>query len=406
MGIKKGDTISSIDSLATVWQGRISGLNLFNLVKVRALNDTLQIDVLERYYSWVKPYLQWADRNFNVWWQSRDPSRLIYGGTLYLNNLMGLNHKAWVTAIRGYNHSLEAGYQTEFNRHDKGIAWWARGYYWTNHELWYTALRDTLRFLEVNERPAQRNAGAEFGLKERLNYFNTLIQTVGYNYYNLDTSLKAQTSEYLFSFPEQNEFFLRFEYIRDLRNQRDYPSNGSLLKFGIRQAWYGKGSYGNAWLRYSGFLPVRPDKRLVLATLFAGNINTDAMPYRFSRQLGYQNDYVRGYEPYVSDGRGFVLGRSGLRYAIFSNKKLVFMKSGRFFNYAVVPVSLWFNIFADAGRVIQPWNSAINPLSAQWQRGLGAGVDLIAWYSAMARFEFSINHLNKGNFNLSFRNAF
>ena len=122
MGVSKGDTVPKADSMLSVWQKRISGLNLFNFVDLGLKGDTISIKVLERIYIWPKPYLQWADRNFNVWWQTKDLQRLVYGGTLYLNNLHGLNHSAYVTVISGYNQMLEFGYKSAFAEHSNGWA--------------------------------------------------------------------------------------------------------------------------------------------------------------------------------------------------------------------------------------------------------------------------------------------
>jgi hypothetical protein len=77
-----------------------------------------------------------------------------------------------------------------------------------------------------------------------------------------------------------------------------------------------------------------------------------------------------------------------------------------FSSYFNVPISLWFNIFADAGRVYKPFDAQLNPISAQWQGGMGIGFDMIVCYTAMARIEYTMNAIGRAAFNVSYKNAF
>lgn len=409
IGYEIGDTVPYADSMAQVWQGRISGLNLFNFVEVQAKNDTVIIRVAERYYTWARPMLQWADRNFNVWWQTRDPERLIYGGTLFLNNLAGLNHSAFITAIAGYNRVLDAGYSVPFRSHRNSWGFAVRAYYWTNHELWYQTRGNVLQFMHKSDGSIQENAGAGTVLRRRMSYFSRLELGLGWGYTRIDSAAAAASPDYLYKGLSQQEYFTKVEYILDHRNQRDYPTSGYLLRTGVAYTQFNTLRSGDfmaeGWFRGSVFIPLNPKRNAVLASAISGGLNNPAT-YRLSRQLGYGSDYVRGYEPYVADGNGFILGKLAFRKALVNKKAVVVKGPAWLKNYTRIPLSLWFNIFADAGRVIQPREVAENPLSASWFRGTGIGVDVIAWYSAMMRAEYSFNHLGEGVFNLTFNNAF
>jgi hypothetical protein len=78
----------------------------------------------------------------------------------------------------------------------------------------------------------------------------------------------------------------------------------------------------------------------------------------------------------------------------------------RYKNYQTLPVSVWFSIFADAGRIIQPVVLPENNLNKQWMTGTGLGLDVIFWYTAMSRFEISRNQMGSWVFNITFSNAF
>lgn len=409
MEYRIGDTVPEIDSMCLVWQKRFSGLNLFNFVEVHAANDTVFVVVAERFYTWVRPTLQWADRNFNVWWQTRDPARLIYGGTLFVNNIGGLNHTAFATVISGYNQYFDAGYSIPFKSHKKSWGFACRGLYWTNHELWYKTDHDVLHFIRTDGKRIQKNAGFAVAARRRLSYFTRTEFTTGWGHTEIDSLAMFANPEYLYEGNRQDEYFARWEFIIDHRDQRDYPTKGYTLRWGYQYTQFNrlKSGYnlGEIWLRSSYFRPVIPKLGTVLAVAGAATYNNPTT-YRLSRQLGYSTDYVRGYEPYVGDGNGFVLGKIGLRQPLVSQRTLDFKGPRMIKNYSKVPVSLWFNIFADAGKVIEPYDPVRNPLSATLYRGVGLGVDIIAWYSAMVRTEYSFNHLGEGIFNITFNNAF
>jgi outer membrane protein assembly factor BamA len=404
-----GDSVPNIDSFTQVWQKRISSLNLFNFVSVSTHADTLKVEVVERFYIWAKPMIQWADRNFNVWWQTKDPKRLIYGGTAYFNNLGGLNRQMYVTLIHGYNQQYEIGYNSAFNQHNGGWAIGAKALAWSNHELWYTALNDTLRFLHLEARKIQHNQLLEMAVRKRLNYFMRLEFTEGFSTLKIDTSVN--TLEYIFNNNNrQKEVYQKTEFVWDTRDQKDYPNAGIMLRTGVKLSLFPNEvkSYLRSvfYLRYSVFTPLNNKKSFVLATSLSSSVITDRVPYRYARQLGYQADYVRGYEPYVGDGQGFVLGKMALRKALLNSHLLKFKLPNAINNYGQIPISLWFNIFVDAGKVLQPYNGTLNPISTYWYTGYGVGFDAIAWYTAMVRLEYSINRMGKGIFNVSFKNAF
>jgi outer membrane protein assembly factor BamA len=403
-----GDTVKQPSTTAEVWQKRISGLGLFNLVKVNLKNDTVFIEVLERIYNWGMPRLEWADRNFNVWWQTKDPGRLIYGGTIYFNNLSGLNQKLAITIISGYNHQYEIAYSFPFGYYSKGWAHSARAAYFTNHELWFNTENNKLQFLQIDKKRIQKNYYFSLTQKKRMNYFYRFEITEGWNYNQIDSLAWKSNPHYLLKGNEQNEFYLNTEYISDHRDQRDYPGNGYLLRAGIKFAYLHSADsqkfIPTLQLRFTGFKPLA--KKLVLAGAFGLRYTPGTLPYNLSRQLGYMSDYVRGYEPYVSDGSGFVLAKLGLRYALLNNYIVNLGNKKPLKNYKKVPFAVWLNIFADAGKVLHPTLMASNNLNQVWQTGIGAGIDFIAWYSALLRAEYSFNALGTGFFNIAFKNAF
>jgi outer membrane protein assembly factor BamA len=417
LGLKKIENILFNDSLKTLWIQRISDLGLFTHVEIQSTNDSAFILLKEKKYTWFLPEFTWADRNFNVWWQEKDPSRLIYGGTLFLNNLKGRNHSLALQAIHGYNRSYSAHFSRPFPTYNKGYSYSIGAGYWSNHELWYKTFGDKLQFLRVESEPVQRNVWLNGMLRKRLSYYSFLEWHINYGTYRFsDSAVKKDEWVVKQYMAGQNGDYagIGFAYTTDHRKQRHYPVDGYYFKTGMNYTRLNpllrSPSILQGYMKANCFKPIG---NWVFTNALQVSYNTDvnalmvgALPYVFARQLGYENRYVRGYEPYVADGMGFVLGKTGLRRPVYrhSGKKLPGISA--FENYRTLPVSVWCTIFADAGRVIRPVILPENTLNSRWMSGAGIGVDVIVWYTAMSRLELSRNHWGNWVFNMSFTNAF
>lgn len=417
-GWTAGYTAHNADSLCSVWQKRLSGLNLFNLVEVNYKQDTLLISVRERIYNWALPELSWADRNFNVWWQTKDPNRLIYGFTAYFNNLGGLNHNISVTAIHGFNRSYSFRYTKPFSAYRKSWGYSLGAGYWSNHELWYRTMNDKLSFLRIESQPVQRNFWSQFVLRRRLSYFNRLELTLGYGRTRIADSAarldRGGVMNYIYGL-NRNYLETGISFVSDSRDQRDYPSQGHLIRISAGNTFmnlnYSGPSVYQFEARVNRFTPLKP--KWVLATGLVSRYRIDSraltintLPYLFSRQFGYGSDYVRGYEQFVAEGAGMFLAKMAFRRAVLQGYKLKIKRGNVLNNYRTIPLNVWFNIFADAGRTIRPTVLRTNYLNREWMLGSGIGMDVTAWYSAMARFELSRNRMGNWVFNISYINAF
>ena len=81
---------------------------LFNFVSFEQQEDKsvkngviLNIDVVERWYLWLFPYLAYSDRNLNAWYEANDIARFSYGVEMKYRNFLGLKHNLNLTLILG-----------------------------------------------------------------------------------------------------------------------------------------------------------------------------------------------------------------------------------------------------------------------------------------------------------------
>ena len=74
----------------------VQNTTLFNFVTFEQQEDKsrnnsviLTIDVVERWYIWVFPYVAYSDRNLNAWYEADDIRRFSYGVEMKYRNFLG-----------------------------------------------------------------------------------------------------------------------------------------------------------------------------------------------------------------------------------------------------------------------------------------------------------------------------
>ena len=94
----EGDTVYKMDLLPSIQRSKDNLLNLalFNFVifKVNHLGENridMIIDVIERWYIWPVPILEYADRNFSTFIKNKDWDKINYGLWLKWHNFTGRN---------------------------------------------------------------------------------------------------------------------------------------------------------------------------------------------------------------------------------------------------------------------------------------------------------------------------
>jgi hemolysin activation/secretion protein len=125
---------------------------------------------------------------------------------------------------------------------------------------------------------------------------------------------------------------------------------------------------------------------------------------RFSRRLSYADDralgyesLVRGYDPYVIDGRHYALLQQGVSYRLFDAGKLRVQPLG---NPKInnIPLVLYLNTFADAGYVSPASGRLPNDLPGRVLASAGLGLHLVTYYDRVFTLEYSRTLRGQGGF--------
>jgi len=408
------DTISlnRLKDLLIASKENVFNTKLFNIVTLdtafigNSLVD-ITISVIERWYIWPIPYFEISDRNFNVWWETKDFSRLTYGIDLTFSNVRGRNETMKILTHFGFNQKYGFTYTIPYLNRKQTIGIGFGADVELNHEVGVeTADNEVVYYKDVSNFPKQLIfAYTEMIYRPNIYTYHTF--RIAYNqYYFSDTIIRIPG----FSLANSNsQIFgsLYYQFKNDHRDVQYYPLTGfyfdlefihcfpysfthnTYLKVNARKYW----QIYNQWYFASG-LTVKISVE-------------NEQPYFLSRGLGYGREFVRGYEYFVVDGQHFLLWKNNFKFAIIPQRliKLGFLKSSKF---NTVPLALYVNVFSDLGYVYHYSTEADdhgdlgNSLQNSLLLGYGTGLDFTTYYDLVIRCEFSMNLFGKPGIYLHF----
>ncbi len=409
LSFASGDTIQNWAYHSEQSRRQLINLFLFNEIKLSRDGNTVHIDVTERWYIWPIPELDYADRNFNQWWLSKDPRRLIYGINLEWYNMRGRNETMVLSLISGYTRMAAFSYRIPYFNKKQSWGVQMSAHYSSNKEVWYKTENDKVQFFRDNDRDLIKRRNAEVIFTHRKKIFTYHHFFAGYRQTSIaDTVATYEVNQnyLLYNQNSQREQYLGYQFVYDKRDFKGFPLQGTLVKLNIEGSNYDFTAHDFQTL----MLKASVSKYVKLAQNLFGSANITARYYsntypQYSRiqALGYGKDYIRGYELFVIDGNHFGLGKAELKYR-FLNRKFSFLPGVR--NYGILPVSLFISSFFDYAYVNNNTESKTlvnsNHLPNSWQHGGGCGLNIVMFYDYCARIEYSFDKQLNNRFYLSF----
>lgn len=408
----QGDTVfkSNIDKLLKESQENIFNTSLFNFVTIdtniiRRYLINININVIERWYLWPFPVFEFADRNFNSWLKDSDFSKLNYGLYLIQENFRGKNETIKFLLRFGYEQRYAIYYEAPYinKKQTFGIA--VDAGYAQSHEVPVSTINDTLHFYKDENNYPKKEFFSSFSLIHRKSIHNTHYLSLSFSGYKFaDTLLKISPD---YSYQNQTEVrFLSFiyKYKSDFRDYKHYPLNG--YYFDIEVTKTGLGLFDNIDL-FSTQSTFRKFWKLSNRFYYANGITAKFsskafQPYFIQRGLGYERDFVRGYEYYVIDGKSFGLLKANLKYKLLS-KKVTTINFIRTQKFNKIYYSFYLNLFTDLAFVEDNQFFKNNSFSNELLVGYGVGLDFVTYYDVVIRLEFSKNRLGEKGVFIHFR---
>lgn len=398
------------DSLIDRWEKRLSAMNLFTDVEINKSHDTLLIQVTEEFYFWINPQGGFADRNFRNWISDPKFNRLYFGGDFLFYNLFGLNHTFTLTMVGGFNQQLGIAYEWPNNKFGEGWMGKVKLNYSQNREILANTQDNRVVFFKLEPYYAQEVYSGALKMTKKISYEKGLEFNYSFDQFSISKSVLDFNSNYIGGSTKLSLNSLNFGYTYDSRDQKHYPVSGSEFRlFGELQYSVSNSNQQNLLknilFKWRKFIPL--NQFYSFGAVFQGQYKFGKLNYLQSRQLGYTNDYVRGYELYVIDGNGFMLSKVSLRREIV-NKKLKVKNLPWSNNYSKMPFQSWITLFYDYGRALNFDQNLVengNTLKHTHLNSLGISLDILAYYDLLSRFDIARNHLGQWIFNISFKHA-
>ena len=416
--VRQGDTLDAtgIDSLLIHSRENLMNTFLFNFVDISreasgsdSSRQVIRISVTERWYIWPIPILKISDRNFNVWWETKDFSRLSYGFYIDWQNFRGRKEDLLMRFQFGYDQLYDFHYTKPYINQKKTLGIGLGAGYWSRKETASMTMYNKQEFFRDPAEFARQDIFAFGQLHLRPNIYNSHLFELRYDHHEFSDSLLYQNENYSVDGANVVQYLtLHYLLKLDHRDYKTYPLEGyyadfELIKQGL---WtFKENTLDNFYIQAT----FRKFWELGHRVYFATGINGKAtfgqtQPYFAIRGIGYDRDIVRSYEYYVVDAQHFGILKSNIKFALVPQTTYEFhtirnKKFGKIF-YA-----LYLNVFFDAGYGVytQDFGSETNDLQNVPLLGYGTGIDFVTYYDIVIRCEFSMNFLNEAGIFLHFR---
>lgn len=398
---KQGDTlsVSRLEELSQLAKKNVYNTTLFMSVEVYNVRvDGGFIDffimVKERWYILPFPYVELADRSFNVWWQKYDADlrRLSYGINFTRQNLTGHNDNLSLLATAGFTRQISLSYTTPYLREgmksrmkfgfsvigSKEIPYISTD---SNKLLYYQSKLTIRRGWEASasfmvRRAIKKREWITVSMN-RVSMFDS-IGIINPKFFNSDLSQ--------YTYPEV-EYKLKYDDADNII----YPVNGQTYELVLsKRGWEWSGGVNRVLASGHAYF-YRPLGGNWFGSLrFRGQVMLPFdQPYYNTKAIGYGSDYIRGFEFYVIDGVASFMARADIKRKLVSFQIPTFLKSE---DYSRIPVTLYAKVFTDAGGA---YNKNPSMLANKVHYGGGIGLDIVTLYDLAVSINFSLNSLGQ-----------
>jgi outer membrane protein assembly factor BamA len=398
-------------------QKKVYNLQLFNSVEITPLlTGTEQIELLvsvtERWYIIPNIIFNLADRNLAEWWtnQNRDLSRVNYGARLIHNNVGGRNEKLRIGAQFGFVRSFELMYSKPYidKKQKHGLS--AQFNYFTQKNIPIKSSNNRQVFYQnENEEVLRKSHSTFLRYTFRGSYYNFHFVTAGYSNTWINDDVFTQNPDYFLHGGNRLRYsLLSYVYRHDKRDNIAYATEGQLLNLGLNKYGLFKGDdvqdieftmNANKYKRLN-------DRFHVVTGLSFNYFFGQQQPFTLVRGIGYNPNFIRGYELNVVEGQMVLVHKNSFRYKLFDFGFDV----GNYVpldEFSYIPFKFYLSANFDQGFVNDKNRLPENlRLTNSYLFGYGLGLDMVTLYDMVFRFEYSINNQNESSFFINFRAPF
>ncbi len=409
-------SVSEIDQLVADAKIRVYNTNLFNEVDIQVLNKEdnladLMVRVDERWYFYPSPIFRIEDRNFMDWLVNRSggTSRLNVGGKLDQYNFRGRNEQIRFLSQLGFDqgqvirqmHLLSYVIPYIDKAQRNGLIF---DFAYTEQEDIAYQTDDHIPTLLKSQSINRIAFNTQVTHTYRPSFYSTHYAAIGFKTTNIADTVVQINPNYLGNGRKnQKALRLKYQYILDLRNNRNFPTQGYYLNAMVQQN--GLGIFGDLNI-FSLQAIVSKYQELGRGFFLANGMVAHAsfprnQPYFNYRGIGYEDIFMRGFELVVVEGPRYVLQKNSFRKELFSTEQDIsnIIPIDQFDN---AKLAMYAKLFFDWGYVENyPRYELSDRLSDTFIYSAGVGIDMLTMYDLVIRFEYSYNSANELNFALN-----
>ncbi|EAZ79973.2 POTRA domain-containing protein [Algoriphagus machipongonensis] len=398
-------------------QKKIYNLRLFTSVEITPLltgdeEAEVLITVKERWYILPSIIFQLADRNFSEWWtnQGRDFSRVNYGLRLSHSNVGGRNEKLRFAGQLGFTKALDIQYSKPYiDKNQKhGLA--VQFKYFNNKTLAVKSeYNRQVFYTSPDEDVLRKNIAAALRYTYRRSFYNFHYVTLGFNHTWVSPLVLAESPNYFQHGTNSLRYlYMTYTFRHDRRDNVAYATDGELLELSMTK-------YGIFFTDELDEVEVNltANKYFKISDKFNFNTGLTAewflsarQPYTLVRGIGYNPNFIRGYELNVIEGQQLYVHKNSFRWKFFDHDFDI-SKAVPLEQFNTIPIRLYLSANFDHGYVTDRNDIPTNQrLANQYLIGYGLGIDMVGLYDNVLRFEYSLNNMGEGNFFFNFKAPF
>jgi len=409
LSFKEGDTIqlSDFQKIALFNKSRILGTGIASQVSINLKNwdvdsgnSDVYVEIKEALFLYPIPIAELADRNFNVWVkeQKASLSRLNLGTYTYWLNATGRAELMKFTVLFGYTNKFEFNFLQPAINTKRTIGLNLNLHYSSSKELGYDTKENKLVFKKLNESAIiKQRYSLGINFRPKVYDIHSLVFTYQKNNIN-DSISNYYNVDYFGKRSHLNYFSLKYQYDLDKRNLKVFATKGFKISTFIQKDGIFKSDDIQRFIlgiTAEKYIPLNPKWNIdgKLKTQFAYYFD-DNIPYYSNKALGYEKDYIRGYEYYVMDGQQYIWAKFNLKYLLL-DKIIHWGKIMPIQKLQNMPIQFFPSINFDVGYVDNILKTNTNSLQNSLLYSYGIGWNTLLYGNKLIQLEFTMNHLKE-----------
>lgn len=417
LDIAENDTIGSKTIKVRLERNRqrVYNTRLFVYAKINTTYNgdqvDIQVEVKENWYIGGGINFRLIDRNFNEWWNERDRdlSRVVYGVSLAHANFRGRREKLRVVVQTGFSDRFLISYDIPYLDRKNQTGMQIQAKYRGFKNVAFNTQENKLLFTGQQEDEVKTQFEGLVQMRRRQGFYIIHRLEMSYVYDRVsDTIFKLNPFYNSKGNLEQRFFQLGYIFSYDTRDNVNYPVKGQVIEGSIRKrGLLPSDNFNSLELGLGGgyYTPLTKRWSLGLIGKFKSTL-PGSIPFNQLRGLGYEDEFIRGYDLYVVNGTTFGLGKSNFRFKLLD--EIIPLKFVPIKQFNKLPLACYLNFFADAGYSGNrfAFRENQNHLTNQMLSSAGVGLDIIALLNTTLQINLSRNSIGQTNVFLNLQKDF